>query len=129
MTYKTKGVNAEEIIFKLNNVKPSQNSFNEKPLFQRQVKASKLNENEMMIVLTAKIESTPDVPKIFDLVVTFVGCYEVFDSTTPKDREDFITQATRELYSYVRNAVISLTSSANVFSVILPVNPPYFPLN
>lgn len=83
----------------------------------------------MMIVLTAKVESTEAAPKIFDLYVSFVGCYEVFDLQSKEDYESFIAQATRELYHYVRNAVITLTGSANVFSVILPINPPYFPIN
>lgn len=129
MNYKTKGINAEEIRFKLNPVKPSQETVQEKPLFQRQVKTSKVSENEMMIVLTAKVESTETAPKIFDLYVSFVGCYEVFDLQSKEDYESFIAQATRELYHYVRNAVITLTGSANVFSVILPINPPYFPIN
>lgn len=129
MNFKTKGVNAEEIRFKLNPIKPSKETMEEKPLFQRQVKRSKDVDNEMMIVLTAKVESTLENPKIFDLFVSFVACYEVYDMTTQEDYESFVTQATRELYHYVRNAVITLTGSANVFTVILPVNPPYFPLN
>lgn len=129
MNYKTKGINAEEIRFKLNPVKPTAKTVQYKPLFQRQVKTSKISENEMMIVLTAKIESTEDEPKIFDLFTSFVGCYEVFDLQSNKDYEDFIAEATREVYHYVRNAIISLTGSANVFSVILPINPPYFPIN
>lgn len=129
MNYKTKGVNAEEIRFKINPVDPSKASVPVKPLFQRQVKASKVTENEMMIVLTAKVESTEESPAIFDLFVSFVGCYEVYDLATKEDYESFVTAATRELYHYVRNAVINLTGSANVFSVILPINPPYFPLN
>lgn len=128
MNYNTKGINAEEIRFKLNPAVPPQNGAPIKPLFQRKVKASKVAENEMMIALTAKVESSEQSPAIFDLFVSFVGCYEVYDVATKEDYESFVTAATRELYHYVRNAVINLTGSANVFSVILPVNPPYFPL-
>lgn len=129
MTYKTKGINAEEIRFKLNPVKPSQNAFTAKPVFQRLVKTSNVSENDIMIVLTAKIESTENSPQVFDLFVSFVGCFEVFDATSNEEKELFLTSATRELYQYVRNAIISLTGAANVFSVVIPVNPPYFPLN
>ncbi len=127
MNFKTKGINAEEIRFKLNPVKPTKETLQEKPIFQRQVKRS--DSDETVIILTAKTESSADNPKIFDLFVSFVGCYEVYGAESKEDYEDFVLQATRELYHYVRNAVISVTGAANVFSVILPINPPYFPLN
>lgn len=126
MNYEIKGINADEIRFKLNPVQTNLTAGQEKPVFQRVVRRSTASQNQMAINLISKVESTKEAPKFFDLYVSFVGYFEVFNAQTQKDYDDFIEQATREVYHYVRNAIVSLTSSANVFSVILPVNPPYF---
>lgn len=129
MNYKIKGVNAEEMRFKINPVKPASNKIEIKPLFKRQLKNSNLNENEKLVNLTVTIESTADCPQIFDLYVSFIAVYDVYDCVTKEDLENFVTHATQELYNYIRNAVTMLTGTANIMPFMLPVTPPYFPLN
>lgn len=130
MKYTFRGIGAEEISFKINRVKLEPNSkLDIKPQFSRQVRKVKNNEKLNFIALSLKIESTEAEPKPFDIHVTLVGTFEVEDAPAGSDQDrEFVIEATKLLFPYLRAAVTNLTASAYISPLNLPVlNGPIFP--
>jgi preprotein translocase subunit SecB len=123
-----KGITAEELSFKLNRVKLApQDKLDIKPQFSRQVRKVNGNDKLNFIALSVKIASTDEEPKPFNLDVTLVGIYEI-EVDNPQEERDFVVQATKELYPYLRSAVTNLTASAYISPLNLPVlTGPLFP--
>lgn len=123
-----KGITAEEISFKLNRVKINpQDKLDIKPQFSRQVRKVNGNDKLNFVALSVKIESTEAEPKPFNINVTLVGIYEV-EVANKEEERDFVIQATKELYPYVRAAVTNLTASAYISPLNLPtLTGPLFP--
>lgn len=123
-----KGITAEELSFKLNKVKiDSQTKLDIKPQFSRQVRKANANPNLNFVALSVKIESTEAEPKPFDINVTLVGIYEIQVADKNEER-DFVIEATKQLYPYLRAAITNLTASAYVAPLNLPVlTGPLFP--
>ncbi|MBE7088074.1 MAG: hypothetical protein E7370_00915 [Clostridiales bacterium] len=123
-----KGISAEELSFKLNRVRIEPNAkLDIKPQFSRQVRKANGNEKLNFVSLSVKIESTEAEPKPFDINVTLVGVYEV-EVASKNEERDFVIEATKQLYPYLRSAVTNLTASAYISPLNLPViNGPIFP--
>lgn len=130
MNYEMRGVSIEELSYKINRVQISPNQrLDVKPQFARQVR--KVNEDKKisLISLSVKIESTEAEPKPFDLTVSVVGvCAVEKDDYTADEERNFVIDATKQLYPYLRSAVTNLTAQAYVMPLVLPViNGPMFP--
>ncbi len=130
MKYNFRSINAEELSFKHNRVKLEPNTrLDIKPQFSRQVRKVNGNDKIIFVALSLKVESTESDPKPFDVNVTLVGTFEVEDIVAGSDEErDFIIEATKILFPYLRASVTNLTASAYVSPLNLPViNGPIFP--
>ncbi len=122
MKYNFKGITAEELSFKLNRVKLNpENKLDIKPQFSRQVR--KVNGNDVLnfVALSVKIESTENEPKPFDINVTLVGVFDLEEAANDAEERDFVIEATRIIYPYLRAAVTNLTASAYIAPLNLPV--------
>ena len=129
MKYDFKGITAEELSFKLNRVRLNPNEkLDIKPQFSRQVRKVTGNEKLNFIALSVKIESTEQEPKPFDINVTMVGIFEVEDVANDAEERQFVIEATKLLYPYLRSAVTNLTANAYVAPLNLPIiTTPIFP--
>lgn len=126
-----RGIGVEELSFKINRVRLEPNTrIDIKPQFSRQVRKVKDNDKLMFVALTIKIENTESEPKPFDIHVTLVGNFEVDGVAAGSEQErEFVIEATRILFPYLRAAVTNLTAAAYVTPPLnLPViNGPIFP--
>lgn len=123
MNLKNIGMHVEEMSFKLNLIKAEPNSkFEIKPQFSRNVKKMKELPKRRIVELIMKIENTKDMPKPFDVNVKLVGVFELEDEIwlTEEEKEVAIF-ATRAMYPYMRSAVASITSSAMMPALHLPL--------
>lgn len=123
-----KGVTAEELSFKLNRVRLNpQDKLDIKPQFSRQVRKVNNNDKLNFVALSVKIESTEEEPKPFNINVTLVGVFEVTDMK-PEEERNFVIEATKTVYPYLRSAVTNLTANAYIAPLNLPIiNGPLFP--
>lgn len=124
-----KGITAEELSFKLNRVKLNpQEKLDIKPQFSRQVRKVNNNEKLNFVALSVKIESTEQEPKPFDIHATLVGVFEVEDMKSEREERNFVIEATKLVYPYLRSAVTNLTANAFIAPLNLPViSGPIFP--
>ena len=129
MKYEMKGVTAEELSFKLNRVRLNPDErLDIKPQFARQVRKVNNNDKLNFVALSVKVESTEDEPKPFDINVTIVGIFEVTEIKNDADERNFVIEATRLIYPYLRAAVTDITASAYIAPLNLPIiNGPIFP--
>ncbi len=129
MKYELKGVTAEELSFKLNRVRLNPDErLDIKPQFARQVRKVNNNDKLNFVALSVKVESTEDEPKPFDINVTIVGIFEVTEIKNDADERNFVIEATRLIYPYLRAAVTNITASAYIAPLNLPIiNGPIFP--
>lgn len=128
MKFDFKGVTAEELSLKLNRVKLNpEDKLDIKPQFSRQVRKITGNDKLNFVALSVKIESTDAEPKPFDVLATMVGVFEV-EAADEREERDFVIEATRLLYPYLRTAVTNLTANAYIAPLNLPIiNGPIFP--
>ena len=115
------GIRADELVFKLNNMRPAAEKTQIQPTFSRQVRHAVENRSRMFVTLTVKIESTAERPTPFDVRVTMTG---VFDALAPEDGQpprEAVVAATALLYPYLRAAVTTLTTTAMSVPIVLPV--------
>lgn len=128
MKFQFKGVTAEELSFKLNRVRLNpQDKLDIKPQFSRQVRKVSNNEKLNFVALSVKIESTEAEPKPFNINVTVVGIFEVTEMA-PAEERNFVIEATKAIYPYLRSAVTNLTANAYIAPLNLPViDGPLFP--
>lgn len=124
-----KGVTGEELSFKINRVRiNSDGKLDIKPQFSRQVRKVNGNDKLNFIALSVKIESTEDEPKPFDIHATVVGIFEVQDIKSDAEEREFVIEATKSVYPYLRQAVSNLTATAGIAPLFLPViTGPMFP--
>ena len=115
------GIRADELAFKLNNMRPASEKTQIQPAFSRQVRHAVENRSRMFVTLTVKIEGTPERPTPFSVCVTMTG---VFDIPVPEEGQaprEAVIAATALLYPYLRAAVTTLTTSALSAPIVLPV--------
>ncbi len=124
-----KGITAEELSFKLNRVKLNpQDKLDIKPQFSRQVRKVNGNDKLNFVALSVKIESTEEEPKPFNIYATLVGVFEVEEANGERDERNFVIEATKIVYPYLRSAVTNLTANAYIAPLNLPViSGPIFP--
>lgn len=129
MKYVFKGIQAEELSFKLNRVRLNPDErLDIKPQFSRQVRKVNGNDKLNFVALSVKIESTQDAPKPFDIGVTLVGVFEVEDVKDAAQERSFVIEATALIYPYLRSAVTNLTANAYIAPLNLPIiSGPLFP--
>lgn len=105
-----RGIRAEELSFKQNNVKiPKDAKLDLKPSFSRRVRKTPDNEKLHFVTLEVKIESSETSPKPFDLKVCLTGVFEA-EVGSDFERRAFNVQAVAILYPYLRAAVTNLTA-------------------
>ncbi len=120
--YSLKALTADELSFKVNPVKATPDTkFEIKPLFSRQIRHVTENPKINIVVLECKIESTEESPKPFNLLVRFVGVFEVQNMESDEDKRIFAINATETIFPYLRAAVTNLTADALVNPLTLPV--------
>lgn len=129
MKFDFKGITAEELSFKLNRVRLNpEERLDIKPQFSRQVRKVNNNDKLNFVALSVKIESTEAEPKPFDINVTLVGIFEVTDVKNDAEERNFVIEATKNIYPYLRSAVTNLTASAYIAPLNLPIiTGPLFP--
>ncbi len=120
--YTMRGITADELFFKVNPVPaPPDKKFEIKPFFSRRIQTAKENPKINVVILECKIESKEEDPKPFNLTVRLVGIFEVNNMNTADDRRDFAINATETMFPYLRAAVTSLTTTALINPLVLPV--------
>ena len=124
MKYALRGITAEELSYTMNRIQITPNTrFELKPQFARQIRQVKENDKLYFLVLEVKIESTEADPKPFNLKCRLVGAFEAEDVLTEEDRQVLTISMTEIVYPYLRSAVSSLTATAFVNPIMLPVIP------
>lgn len=122
--YSLKALTADELAFKVNPIKAGPDTkFEIKPFFSRQIRTVNENNKINIVILECKIEHTEEAPKPFNLLVRFVGVFEVENMETDEDRRIFAINATETMYPYLRAAVTNLTADALINPLTLPVIP------
>ena len=130
MIYEFKGINTEELSYKLNRVQIAPNQrLDIKPQFARQVRKPNDNHKLIFISLAVKIESSEKEPKPFDLNVNLVGVFELEkEDYNAQEERAFVIEATQLLYPYLRSTVSNLTAQAYISPLNLPIiTGPIFP--
>ena len=127
MNFFFKGLTVEELSYTFNKIKFAPNSkFEIKPQFSRQLR--KANDTTYLVNLSVSIKSTEQEPKPFDLAVSLVGVFYVQGVTNAQQERDFVIEATRQMYPYLRSHVTTLTATALIAPLTLPtINGPLFP--
>ena len=116
-----KGIQAEELSFKLNRVRINpEERLDIKPQFSRQVRKVNGNDKINFVALSVRIASTEEEPKPFDINVTLVGMFEIEVSNENEER-NFVIEATKMIYPYLRSAVTNLTANAYITPLNLPI--------
>ena len=124
MRYALRGITAEELSYNMNKVQITPNMRIElKPQFARQIRRANNNDNMYFLVLEVKIESTESEPKPFNLKCRLVGAFEAEDVVTEEDKQVLAISMTEIVYPYLRSAVSSMTATAFVNPIMLPVIP------
>lgn len=121
--FSLKGVTAEELSFKVNRIKIENPRFEIKPQFARQVRQANDNPNIYIVALSCKIESTETDPKPFNVTASYLGVFETDGITNDEERKLFSIKATEILVPFVRSSVASLTATAMINPLMLPVIP------
>ena len=122
-----KGIRADEMSFKLNNVRPQEGKLDLKPTFSRKVRRAVENERVSFVTLSVQIASAADSPKPFDLFASVTGIFET-DASTEEEKRFAVVECTQLLFPYLRSAVTNLTTAAMSAPVVLPVvSGPLFP--
>lgn len=124
MKYALRGITAEELSFNLSHVKMDRNTkFDIKPKFSRTIRKTHENENLYFLDLEVLIENTPEEPKPFNLKAKLVGIFEAEDVVSEEDKQVLVLSMTEIVYPYLRSAVSSLTATAFINPLMLPVIP------
>lgn len=106
-----------EISIRNNQLPPGEFKFN--PTFTRNI--SRIDETHAATELRMDAVNTEDNPFPVDITVSISGVFDI-SALEEKDVEFFLKyQAVQILFPYVRNAVSSLTSTALMPPIILPV--------
>lgn len=123
INFSLKGITAEELSFKVNRIKIENPKFEIKPAFTRQIRQANENPNIFIVALECKILTTDDSPKPFDLVARLVGVFDTDGIASDEDKKAFGAKATEIMFPFLRSAVASLTTTAMVSPLVLPVLP------
>ena len=115
-----KGYKINKMSFALNKVNGKNREFQIAPVFSKSVVEHDNNLYE--VILSVGINNEDDAPVPFDLFVEMVGCFELQEGLKEDFQRDLLNRnAVAIMYPFLRAAVSSLTSTANVTSLVLPV--------
>lgn len=122
-----RSLSAEELFFKIDGDKliPNEKINLIPPQFSCEVRRFKANEKLRKYTLSVKIESNDEEPKALSLSVKLAGIFETEIADEKQERE-FAAEATKVVYPNLRAAVTSLTASAYVMPINLPIVAPVF---
>ena len=124
MKYALRGITAEELTYTINRIKMDKDTkFEIKPQFSRTVRRVQENDKIWFLTLEVKVESTEEAPKPFNLKARLVGVFEAEDVQGEEDSRDLVINMTEIVYPYLRAAVSSLTATAFINPMMLPVIP------
>lgn len=116
-----KGIRIDELSLKMNNMRVEPDTKIEmKPAITRQVRGVNDVEKACFITLSVKIDSTPEEPKPFDIVVTITGLIES-DAVTDAEKRETVIAGTAVLFPYLRASLTTLTTTALTPPIILPI--------
>ena len=123
MKYALRGINAEELKFVKNNVQVAPNT---RIGIKQSCNFGTIKENDKLqaVVLEARVDSTEEAPSPFNMVARVVGVFEVEDVVTEEDKQILAVSMVELVYPYLRNVVSSLTFSAFIPPIVLPVRFP-----
>lgn len=115
-----KGYKINKMSFALNEVKGKKREFQIAPEFSKSVVEHDNNKYE--VILSVGINSEDDAPVPFDLFVEMAGYFELREGLEEDLQKNLLNRnAVAIMYPFLRAAVSSLTSTANVTSLVLPV--------
>ena len=120
--FKILETHCNEMHFRLNIIKTEPNTrFEINPAFNRTVKKIKELPKRRIIELSLRIESTEKEPKPFDIVLYMSSTIDLEEVLwLVDDEKEFIREATRMLFPYLRQTVTSLTATAMISPLMLP---------
>lgn len=120
MKFFLRGFTCDELDYRMNKIKIEPNTKIEiKPQFSRELKVANDNPKINIVSLSVRIESSALEPKPFNLYGNINGIFEI-EQMEEFERRQFIIEATRILYPYLRNMVSQLTAIAFVSPILLP---------
>ncbi|MBO4940163.1 MAG: protein-export chaperone SecB [Clostridia bacterium] len=121
MKYALRDIKAEALNFNINRIKVDKDTRIEiRPKFSRTVRRVQENDKIWLLVLEVKVESTDAEPTPFNMDARLVG---VFEAEEVENERELVINMTEIVYPYLRAAVSSLTSTAMINPMILPVIP------
>lgn len=115
-----KGYKIDKMSFSLNDVDGKKRDFQIAPEFSKSVVEHDNNTYE--VILSVGIHETDDVPVPFDLFVEMTGYFELLEGLKEDFQRNLLNRnAIAIMYPFLRAAVSSITATANVTSLVLPV--------
>lgn len=114
----------EELLFRKNDILFDQQEFHLNPHFHQEV--VELNENQYNVKLSVEICSEENKPTPFELRVALIGNFSYQQQQNENVSEDFKKTILERntvsiLFPFLRQIVATLTSSANIAPLILPI--------
>ena len=104
---------------KLINHKISGGPFNIDPIINRNI--SSIDESKASVTYTLEISNTPEHPFPIDVFVSLTGVFDI-SKLDKKDVDDFLRiQSCQIIFPQIRSIVATLTSSAFIQPILLPV--------
>lgn len=115
------GYEVNNLQFKLNKEENREAEFKICPAFTKEIEDN--GDGTYDVRLIVSIESTKEKPMLFDLVVDITGHFVLADDSGDEEfREQIINQNTVAiLFPFLRTIVASLTTTANVSALMLPI--------
>lgn len=122
-----RSLSAEELFFKIDGDKliPNEKINLILPQFSCEVRSINPKANLQKYTLLVKIESNDAAPKVFNLSVRLAAIFEA-EIANEKDSREFAAEAVKIVYPHLRATVTSLTASAYMLPINLPVVAPVF---
>lgn len=121
MKYALRDIKAEALNFNINRIKVDKDTKIEiRPKFSRTVRRVQENDKIWLLVLEVKVESTDTEPTPFNMDARLVG---IFEAEEVENERELVINMTEVVYPYLRTAVSSLTSTAFINPMTLPVLP------
>ena len=121
MKYALRDIKAEALNFNINRIKVEKDTRIEiRPKFARTVRRVQENDKLWFLVLEVKVETSDAEPTPFNMNARLVG---IFEAEEVDNERELVINMTEIVYPYLRAAVSSLTSTAMINPMILPVIP------
>lgn len=121
MTYALRAITAEELKFNLN---PSVKMQPNMPIgikYNRNVR--QVNEKIWQIAGEIVIESTEEQPLPYNIKVRLLGAFEADGIESDLDKQELTFNMEEALFPYLRTALTTLTTSAFMPPIVLPLSP------